>query len=280
MEKAEQGIWPTKAPLGYLNVTASDGRKVIEPDAELAPMITRLFERYSTGGYSLKAITKAAHAEGLVYPKSGHPVPVSTVHSILRNRLYTGLFQWNGKLHHGKHEPLVSIELWERVQGVLAGRHATPIHSYGYEFAFGGLMTCARCGCAVVAEIKKGKYVYYHCTGHSDKGRGGHAECRRKYVREEVLDETFGALLDKLHFDEEVLDWVRDALKLATPMGEKSRNRRSCGARRNISAARIGFRQCTWTSSRGRQQGRRQFRSTYAARAAAKAWRASGLRWV
>ncbi|WP_246672968.1 recombinase family protein [Mesorhizobium sp. B2-3-11] len=84
MEKAEQGIWPTKAPLGYLNVTRSDGKKVIEPDAEVAPMITRLFERYSTGGYSLKAITKAAHAEGLVYPKSGHPVPVSTVHSILR----------------------------------------------------------------------------------------------------------------------------------------------------------------------------------------------------
>ncbi|MER9363174.1 hypothetical protein [Mesorhizobium sp. M0500] len=47
MEKAEQGIWPTKAPLGYLNVTGSDGKKVIEPDAELAPMITRLFERYS-----------------------------------------------------------------------------------------------------------------------------------------------------------------------------------------------------------------------------------------
>lgn len=213
MEKAEQGIWPTKAPLGYLNVTGSDGKKVIAPDAELAPMITRLFERYSTGGYSLKAITKAAHAEGLVYPKNGHPVPVSTVHSILRNRLYTGLFQWNGKRHHGKHEPLVSIELWERVQGVLTGRHATPVHSYGYEFAFSGLMTCARCGCAVVAEIKKGKYVYYHCTGHSDKGRGGYAECRRKYVREEVLEETFGALLDKLHFDEEVLDWVRDALK-------------------------------------------------------------------
>ncbi|WP_348640987.1 hypothetical protein [Mesorhizobium sp. B2-5-13] len=26
------------------------------------------------------------------------------------------MFQWNGKLHHDKHEPLVSIELWERVQ--------------------------------------------------------------------------------------------------------------------------------------------------------------------
>ncbi len=46
-----------------------------------------------------------------------------------------------------------------------------------------------------------------------DKGRGGYADCRRKYVREEVLNDTFGTLLDQLHFDEEVLDWVKTALK-------------------------------------------------------------------
>ncbi len=81
-----------------------------------------------------------------------------------------------------------------------------PNHPQGNEFAFSGLMTCTNCGCAVVVEIKKGKYVYYHCAGHADKGRGGYAECRRKYVREEVLDLAFANLLDQLHFDEEVLD--------------------------------------------------------------------------
>jgi DNA invertase Pin-like site-specific DNA recombinase len=212
MEKAEQGIWPTKAPLGYVNTTASDGKKVIEPHPELAPIVTKLFERYATGQYSLKALAKAAHSDGLIYPKSGNPVPVSTVHMILRNRLYTGLFQWNGRLHQGKHEPLVSIELWERVQGVLTGRNAVPTHPIGNEFAFTGLMTCTDCGCAVVAEIKKGKYVYYHCTGHADKGRGGYADCRRKYIREEVLDQTFADLLDRLHFDEEILEWIKAAL--------------------------------------------------------------------
>ncbi|WP_246684802.1 zinc ribbon domain-containing protein [Mesorhizobium sp. B2-7-1] len=62
-----------------------------------------------------------------------------------------------------------------------------------------------------VAEIKKGKYVYYHCTGHT-KGRGGYGDCRRKYVREEVLDQEFADLLDRLHFDEEILEWVKAAL--------------------------------------------------------------------
>ena len=35
-EKAEQGIWPTVAPLGYRNVAGSDGKKIIEPDPELS----------------------------------------------------------------------------------------------------------------------------------------------------------------------------------------------------------------------------------------------------
>ncbi|MES0056590.1 zinc ribbon domain-containing protein [Mesorhizobium sp. M0078] len=63
-----------------------------------------------------------------------------------------------------------------------------------------------------MAEIKKGKYIYYHCTGHANKGRGGYGDCRRKYVREEVLDQKFANLLDRLHFDEEILEWVKAAL--------------------------------------------------------------------
>src|SRR5271168_855429 len=45
-EKAEQGIWPSFAPLGYRNVTDLDGKKIIEPDQTLAPMITQMFEWY------------------------------------------------------------------------------------------------------------------------------------------------------------------------------------------------------------------------------------------
>ena len=48
------------------------------------------------------------------------------------------------------------------------------------QHAFAGLMTCGRCGCAYTAEMKKGRYIYYHCTGH----RGA---CGNTYVREEDL---------------------------------------------------------------------------------------------
>src|SRR4029077_4221943 len=38
------------------------------------------------------------------------------------------------------------------------------------------------------------------------------ASCRRKHVREETLEAQFTELLGRLRFDDEVLEWVRDAL--------------------------------------------------------------------
>jgi site-specific DNA recombinase len=63
-EKAEQGIWPTKTPLGYRNVAGPDGKKIIAADPEVAPLITKLFEWYATGTLSLKEATRKVRAAG------------------------------------------------------------------------------------------------------------------------------------------------------------------------------------------------------------------------
>jgi site-specific DNA recombinase len=204
-EKAEQGIWPTLAPLGYRNVMGADGKKIIEPDPESAPLIARLFESYATATLSLKEAAEKARAAGLVHRKTGAPVSVSTVHTTLRSRLYTGEFEWGGNVYQGKHQPLVTHELWERVQGVLDGRHAKKSRRAKHDFAFSGLIACGHCGCSIVGQIKKERYVYYHCTGY--KGR-----CDEPYVREEVIEQKFTDLLGRLRFDDAVLEWVREAL--------------------------------------------------------------------
>jgi hypothetical protein len=63
-EKAEQGIWPTLAPLGYRNLAGTDGKKIIEPDPDSAPIIARLFEWYAIGTLSLKEAAEKARAAG------------------------------------------------------------------------------------------------------------------------------------------------------------------------------------------------------------------------
>jgi site-specific DNA recombinase len=206
LEKAEQGVWPTKAPLGYANTTSEDGRKVIAVDLLIAPFIKTLFEEFSSGRHSLKSVAGLMHDKGFRYRKSLAKVPVSTVHTILRNRIYTGWFDWKGKTIRGKHEALVTVEMWERVQDVLDGRHASGRKLRKHSFAYSGLLNCGHCGCAMVGEIKKGKYVYYHCTGYRGK-------CPEPYVREEEISKQFSQLLGQFRFDDAILEWVKNALR-------------------------------------------------------------------
>lgn len=129
----------------------------------------------------------------------------ATVHVILRNPVYYGGFTFKGNTYHGTHAALVPRETWDRVQKALQtrpGKHRETKRN----FAFTGLVTCGSCGCAITAEMKKGKYVYYRCTGFKESHRV-------QYTREENLTEQFAAVLADLFFDEQILDWIRVALK-------------------------------------------------------------------
>jgi site-specific DNA recombinase len=75
-----------------------------------------------------------------------------------------------------------------------------------HDWAFQGLLSCGHCGCALVAELKKQQYVYYHCTGNRGK-------CPEKYAREEDIALQFGNAIKAIQLDEEVLEWIKAALK-------------------------------------------------------------------
>ncbi len=217
LEKAAQGIWPTVAPLGYLNVMGPDGKRVIEVDPETAPIIAQMFHWYASGRYSLKEVSRMARDAGLVSRKGRNPVPLSVIHKVLRNPIYAGTFLWLGRTYKGIHEAIIPRELWERVQGVMDGRFTSNLRGTVHNLMFSGLVTCKHCGCALVGEVKKGKYVYYHCTGFKGK-------CKEPYVREEVLVEQFKDLLAGLQFDDDVLAWVTRALRESID-GEKREQR-------------------------------------------------------
>jgi len=55
-----------------------DGKRTIQPDPLVAPMIRTMFERYASGNYNLKQIATLARADGLAFRKTQNPVPVSS----------------------------------------------------------------------------------------------------------------------------------------------------------------------------------------------------------
>ncbi len=203
-EKAEQGVYPSVAPLGYLNVQCGD-RRFIQPDPKLSPLICKLFEWYASGNYSLLEVTRKVNAEGLAYRRSGAKVHKSIVAKILHNPIYYGDFIWKERLYRGTHEPIITKGLFDQVQAIFEQREGRRTRFQTYHWAFQGLVSCGHCGCAMVAERKKGRYTYYHCTGH--KGR-----CGEKYVKEAELSRQFGEALLVLQLDPEVLAWLKEAL--------------------------------------------------------------------
>jgi hypothetical protein len=129
----------------------------------------------------------------------------SVVHQILRKRLYTGDFDWDGTTYAGTHEPLVTRECWQRVQELLDARAENKIRKVKHDFAYTGLVHCGHCGCLLVGELKKGTYVYYHCTGNRGK-------CAEPYTRQEVLTREFANILQGLVIPQSILEWLGDAV--------------------------------------------------------------------
>jgi hypothetical protein len=98
--KAESGLWPSSAPLGYCNVMASSGRRVIEPHPEKAPVVRAIFERAATGMASLRELVDLASSLGIT-DKHGNRLAKSQVQTVLTNPIYYGEFDWAGKRYTG-----------------------------------------------------------------------------------------------------------------------------------------------------------------------------------
>jgi DNA invertase Pin-like site-specific DNA recombinase len=203
LEKAEEGEFPALAPLGYRHDTVN---KTIELDEKRAPIIKEMFELYAAGRYSVRRLQTYLTDKGL-RTRKGNRVMVSSVAEMLKNPFYYGDFIWAGKQYHGTHPPIIDEELFDRVQAVISSKNRPPRQSK-HSFAYTGLMKCAKCGCSITAEIRKGRYVYYHCT--FGKGR-----CGGKSVREEELKRQFGEIFKKFQFPEKVFKWTREALRMS-----------------------------------------------------------------
>ena len=203
LEKAEQGLYPSVAPLGYRNNLVTH---LLDVDDATAPHIQRAFTLMATGRYSLSTLGDLLYQEGL-RNKGGNRVGKSALAYVLSRSIYYGAFVWKGKLYQGSHAPLVSKELFDRAQDVLHGRYHTDRR--GRSFPFNNLIVCGLCGCKVLGEVQKHKYYYYHCTFSKGRHNG------IGYVREDRLAALFEEPVKAATLPEEVVELAKNALKEA-----------------------------------------------------------------
>ena len=186
-QKVRNGVWPSKAPLGYLNNPKTRG---IDVDIEKALIVKKVFELYATGNYNLREISEWYKRKSNLE----RDISISQVHKILQNVFYIGLMKYKGEIHEATHEPLISKKLFDKVQKIMREK-GKPQKVKKHNFAFLGLMKCP-CSAAITAEKKikpSGReYVYYRCT----KKKG---PCQEKhFLRQEELYQQIKSFLQKV----------------------------------------------------------------------------------
>ena len=183
-QKAKSGGTPGRAPFGYINTTqrTAKGREVrtVVTDPDRAHWVSWMYERYATGEWTIGMLRDELKTHGvttLARPKQpARPLTTSMVHAILSNPYYTGLVIFGGATYQGRHQPLISTELWSKVEAIRHGRsHAKEKPAIRTHYLKGSLF-CGQCGSPLSYEISRNRlgnyYQYFYCLGRQARKNG------------------------------------------------------------------------------------------------------------
>lgn len=211
----------SRPPYGYLKGT--DEKRTFVIDEETAPVVRRIFEMYASG-ISPDRIAETLNLEdipcagriaflrsGRKYNNNEHPYwEQATIRPMLKNIAYIGHLaqqkftcvsyknhkviakdQSDWVIIYNNHPPIISQELWDRVQERMKSRANGRKTHKGVTHPLSGFLYCADCGgklkMGYVWQTKENDYRYnFDCGRHK---RYGKAYCFSHFIKSDVLDE-------------------------------------------------------------------------------------------
>ncbi|TCS95002.1 recombinase family protein [Hazenella coriacea] len=225
----------TRPPYGYQKVKLDDGSITLAPDPDQAPIVKMIFEWYtseeSTERMGTTNIAKKLNRLG-IESYSGAKWSNTVILQILKNSVYIGKISW-GKVERkksvdpskgvdtrtrsegddglivvdGKHEPLISEELFEKAQEIRKKkRHPSWKPTTSLRNPLAGLIVCGKCGAMMKmkqASQSGGRRPWPHlvCT---NRGKGGNCNksSRLEHVERKILESLYKELKSyKMRFD-------------------------------------------------------------------------------
>jgi DNA invertase Pin-like site-specific DNA recombinase len=197
----KEGRWLGTAPKGYRNGKDAQGKPVLVPHEQTAPLVRWAFEEMALGVSDIETVRRAANKKGLIVSRS-------QFWNLLHNPVYCGrvaIAAYKEESAHcvkGIHEPIISEALFEDVQDVLTGRkRVTKARSTKNEhLPLRGYLLCKCCGRPVTGSGVSGnggRYYYYNCQTATI--------CKERYKADEA-HEAFITLLKTIVAKKEVLE--------------------------------------------------------------------------
>ena len=190
-EKYRQGFWCWEAPIGYLNSTNKFNKKIIITDKKRVPLIKLIFEKYSTGLYTLEEIRKIVNKKGLKTRK-GNELSMQTMSKIIRRSFYFGIMKRKGEEQKGNYKPIISEKIFYKCQQLLkdtkSGNTITK-SKINEDFPLRHFVLCAYCGRPLTASFSTGrwggKFPYYRCYNSKCPSKKSIAKNK---IEEEFID--------------------------------------------------------------------------------------------
>jgi site-specific DNA recombinase len=200
----EMGWRPGTAPTGYLNEKHVDKKCRCRIDPKRAPVVKQMFEKVANEQWSGRKVYRWLNDINF-RAKSGKPLSLSNIYSLLRNRFYYGEFEYplgSNNWYTGKHTPIICKELFDKVQLTINENLISKTETK--EFAFTKLMKCGYCGSGISASEKFKKlnngginrHVYYFCT------KARNIDCKNPPINETNLISELINIMDKIDLDE------------------------------------------------------------------------------
>ncbi len=203
--RAEMGMLPGWAPIGYLNDRRSDHKCEYLLDPLRSPVVKMIFEKVAKERWSGVKIFYWLRDEIKFTTRSGKNLNISTLYEMLKNPFYCGVFEYprkSGNWYVGKHEPLITREVFEAVRQKIVAETKPRKRAGG--FAFVKMMSCGDCGSGITAFEKEKlvksegvtrMYRYYACD-HSRNRR-----CKSRYIREDSVMIQMAEIIDEIELD-------------------------------------------------------------------------------
>ncbi len=219
-QKAKIGGTLGRTRLGYINVRepkpGGGEVRTVALDPERAQFIPLAYELYATGEHTLETLCDELANRGLrtraTSKRPAGPISDASLAKLLRDRYYLGVVTYKGQEFTGRHQPLVDLKLFNRVQAVLDARAAAMgSRQRVHQHYLRGVLWCGTCHLNsrtnrmvfTRANGNGGTYDYYMCAG---KQRG---ECSTPSVPVELIEVKVGTFIDLHRFSPDFVQMVR-----------------------------------------------------------------------
>ena len=219
-EKARRGGWPTTAPVGYKNIRLQDrggrhGEAVIVPHDDQAQLVQQAFELYASGDWSLRDLHEEMTLREL-QGRRGGTLSRSKLAEMLHNRAYIGKVTWASVEYEGFHEPLITIDLYERVQEVFRIHDRSGVRRRRHPHHLRGTVYCGSCGSRLSSMTIKGRYTYFYCLG----GHTKRTDCVEPYTPAKDLETKIEDLYRKIQLDSDCASAITEDLEKNSTYGK------------------------------------------------------------